>query len=139
MTFLIFGAQKFTAVEASGIQPVLSNSPITSWLNMFGALAASRVVGSFELTFCLLLAFGFWRPASRIALLGAIGACLTFLTTLSFLLTTPGVFAPDAAPILSADGLFLLKDIVLLAASIVLLADGLALLAAGRHGFHAQR
>ena len=51
--------------------------------------------------------------------------------TLSFLLTTPGVFAPPSQtfglPIPSAEiGQFLLKDLVSLAASAALLLDGLA-------------
>lgn len=125
--FLVFGLQKFTLIEATGIAPLVSNSPLTSWLNVFGTQGASRVVGCFELTFGLLLAFGLWRPGSMPAIIGALGSCGTYLMTLSFLLTTPGVFAPNAAPILSGDvGLFLLKDIVLLAASVVLLAQSWA-------------
>ena len=127
MVFLVFGMQKFTAVEAAGIAPLVSNSPLTAWLNIFGTLGASRVVGSSELTFGVLLALGFRRPGALPAIVGAAGSCVTYLTTLSFLLTTPGVFAPGNAPILSGDvGLFLLKDIVLLAASVLLLAQGLA-------------
>ena len=127
VVFLVFGLQKFTLVEATSIAPLVSNNPLTSWLNVFGTQGASRVVGSFELTFGLLLAFGLWRPGSVLAIVGALGSCGTYLMTLSFLLTTPGVFAPNAAPILSGDvGLFLFKDIVLLAASVVLLAQSWA-------------
>jgi uncharacterized membrane protein YkgB len=124
--FLIFGAQKFTLIEAKGIAPLVSNSPLTSWLNVLGVQGASMVVGTSELIFGILLATGFWRPNSNFAIAGAAGSCLTFLTTLSFLLTTPGVFASGAAPVMSPDGLFLLKDIVLLAASVMMLATSLA-------------
>ena len=126
--FYWFGAQKFTAYEAMGIAPLISNSPITSWLTVFGTQGASMFVGSFELTFGTLLLIGLWRPSSFLALAGACGSTVTFLTTLSFLFTTPGVFAPNEAPVLSGTtGVFLIKDIVLLASSLVLLTHGLAL------------
>ncbi len=125
--FLVFGLQKFTLVEAQGIAPLVSHSPLTSWLGILGVQGQSRVIGTFELTFGALLTYGLWRPGSWAALAGAAGSCLCFVTTLSFLLTTPGVFAPNAAPILSGDtGLFLLKDIATLAASILFVAQGLA-------------
>ena len=124
----MFGLQKFTLVEAQGIAPLVSHSPLTSWLGILGVQGQSRVIGTCELTFGALLTYGLWRPGSWAALAGGAGSCLCFLTTLSFLLTTPGVFAPNAAPILSGDtGLILLKDIVTLAASILFVAQGLAL------------
>jgi len=52
---------------------------------------------------------------------------MTFLTTLTFLFTTPGVFVKGSEPVMSGDvGLFLMKDLALLAASVVLLAQSLA-------------
>lgn len=126
--FLSFGAHKFTAYEATGIAPMVTNSPLTSWLNAFGTQGASMVVGVAELTFGLLLAIGFWRPESPLAIAGAAGSVITFLTTLSFMLTTPGVFGPDGPPVLSGSiGQFLVKDVVLLAVSLLLLAQGLTL------------
>ncbi|QXQ06169.1 DUF417 family protein [Sphingosinicellaceae bacterium] len=130
--FLIFGLQKFSPIEAKGIAPLVSNSPLTSWLNVLGVDGASMVIGASELTFGTLLAVGFWRAGSKLALAGAAGSCVTFLTTLSFLLTTPGVFASNAAPVMSADGLFLVKDIVLLATSVLMLSIGLAQYGANR-------
>ncbi len=125
--FAWFGLQKFTAYEAVGIAPLVSNSPLTSWLNVLGTQGASMAIGIPELIFGLLLAAGFRWPGSLAATLGALGSCMTFLTTLSFMMTTPGVWAPSGPPLLSATiGVFLVKDIVLLAASLVLLAQGLA-------------
>ncbi len=122
--FFVFDAQKFTLVDFTGIAPLVSNNPLTSLLNVFGRQGASRVIGSLELTFGLLLALGSWRPSLRLVI---VGACAAYLMTLSFLLTTPDVLAPNAAPISSGDvGLSLLKDIVLLAASIVPLGQSLA-------------
>ena len=126
--FLSFGAHKFTVYEATGIAPFVSNSPLTSWLNAFGTQGASMIVGVAELAFGLLLAVGFWRPASSLAIAGAVGSVITYLTTLSFMLTTPDVFSPDGPPVLSGTiGQFLVKDVVLLAVSLLLLAQGLAL------------
>ena len=125
--FLWFGLQKFTAYEAEGIAPFIINSPLTSWLNVLGTQGASMVVGVSELAFGLLLAAGLRWPGSLAATLGALGSCVTFLTTLSFMATTPGVWAPSGPPLLSGTfGVFLIKDIVLLATSLVLLAQGLA-------------
>ncbi len=125
--FFWFGLQKFTAYEAMGIAPLVSNSPLTSWLNVLGTQGASMVIGTSELIFGLLLAVGFRWPGSLAATLGALGSCVTFLTTLSFMVTTPGVWAPSGAPLLSGTiGVFLIKDIVLLATSILLLAQALA-------------
>ncbi len=126
--FLWFGLQKFTAYEAMGIAPLVSNSPLTSWLNVLGTQGASMAIGTSELAFGLLLAIGFRRPGSIAAIGGALGSCVTFLTTLSFMATTPGVWAPSGPPLLSGTtGVFLVKDIVLLAASLVLLSQSVAL------------
>jgi uncharacterized membrane protein YkgB len=50
-----------------------------------------------------------------------------FLTTLSFLFTTPGIgdVAAGGFPALSPTGQFLLKDVVLLGASVLTLGDAL--------------
>ena len=130
--FLIFGVHKFTLIEAQGIAPIVTNSPLTSWLNVLGMQGASMVIGVFELLFGAMLTVGFWRPGSIVAALGAVGSVICFLTTLSFLATTPGVFAPGHAPILGIMGGFLIKDIVLLAASFVLLAQSITLLKRSR-------
>ena len=125
--FFWFGLQKFTAYEAMGIAPLISNSPLTSWLNVLSTQGASMVIGTSELTFGVLLAIGLRWPGSLAATLGALGSCVTFLTTLSFMVTTPGVWAPSGPPLLSGTtGVFLIKDIVLLATSILLLAQALA-------------
>ena len=125
--FFWFGLQKFTAYEAMGIAPLVSNSPLTSWLNVLGTQGASMFIGTSELTFGLLLAIGLRWPGSLAAMLGALGSCVTFLTTLSFLVTTPGVWAPSGPPLLSGTtGVFLIKDIVLLATSLLLMAQALS-------------
>lgn len=131
--FLTFGIHKFTTYEAVGISGFVTNSPLTMWLSTFGTQGASNVVGIAEIAVGVLLAVGFARPGSILAVAGAAGGIATFAVTLSFMLTTPGVFAPNQAPILTADvGQFLSKDMVLLAGCLVLLARSLADRRAGR-------
>lgn len=120
--FIWFGAMKFTSYEASGISPFIVNSPFMSWLDvLFGQRGASAVVGALELLTALVLIVGSFFPIASV--IGATMSGMTYLITLSFLLTTPGVAEPAAGgfPAISASiGQFLLKDLVLLAASICL-------------------
>jgi uncharacterized membrane protein YkgB len=75
----------------------------------------SAVLGVVEVAIALLIAA---RPFSpRVSALGSALAVGMFLTTLSFLVTTPGVWEPSAGgfPALSAlPGQFLIKDLALL-------------------------
>lgn len=122
IVFLWFGAMKFTAYEAGGIAPFIGNSPIMSWLGMFGTQGQSYLIGTIELSTAVALILGAFVPIFS-ALSGVMSAA-TYLITLTFFLTTPGVAEPAAGgfPAISAiPGQFLLKDAVLLAASLVLL------------------
>jgi uncharacterized membrane protein YkgB len=117
---LYLGAFKFTATEAQGIQPLIANSPLMSWLYLVtGLQGASNLIGAAEIVIAVLLAI---RPFSpRATAIGSIAAILMFLTTLSFLITTPGMweYAPDfPLPLPSAFGFFILKDIFLLGAAV---------------------
>jgi uncharacterized membrane protein YkgB len=110
------GLMKFTAYEAEGIRLYVANSPLMSWV--YGSLSVrgfSAVLGVIEVTVALLIAA---RPFSpRASALGGALAVGMFLTTLSFLITTPGVWEPSAGgfPALSGKpGQFLLKDLALL-------------------------
>jgi uncharacterized membrane protein YkgB len=79
----------------------------------------SNVVGLTELFIVGLLLFGFVNRSAR-RLGGVLGTGM-FLTTLSFLFTTPGVVDGTVAgliPALTVPGQFLLKDIVLLGVAI---------------------
>lgn len=136
LVFFIFSMSKFSAAGAESIAPLVANSPFVSWLNTFGQEGAARIVGSIELIVAILLAVGLWRPHSRLALAGAAGATLTFVITLSFLLTTPGVVGPEGLPFLSGvPGTYVAKDFGLLGGSVVLLAQSLALYRSRRaHG-----
>ena len=123
IVFLWFGGMKFTGYEANGIAPFIANSPFMSWLHAaFGIQGASIVIGIIELATAIMLIAGAFVPAA--SLIGAAMSCITFLVTLTFFLTTPGVAEPMAGgfPAISAGvGQFLLKDLVLLAGSVCLL------------------
>jgi uncharacterized membrane protein YkgB len=125
------GALKFTAYEAKGIAPLVSHSPLMSWAySVMSMQAFSMLIGVVEITLALLIVTRAFAP--KVSAIGSLGAALTFLVTLSFLLTTPAmaVFQPGYGfPALSPmPGQFLLKDIVLLGASVW--SAGEALLAA---------
>ena len=116
---LAVGALKFTAYEAEAIQGLVANSPLLSWTySVFTVRSFSALLGIVEITLGILIAT---RPfAPKISAIGSIGAIFMFLVTLSFLLTTPGVWQagygfpfPSVLP-----GQFLVKDIMLLGAAI---------------------
>ncbi len=120
------GAMKFTGYEAAGIQPLVANSPLMSW--MYGFLSVqgfSNLLGTVEIAVAAMIAL---RPVSpRIAAVGSAMAVMMFLTTLSFLLSTPGWEASlGGFPALSVvPGQFLLKDVVLLGAAVWSLGEAL--------------
>jgi uncharacterized membrane protein YkgB len=116
---LSVGALKFTAYEAEGIQGLVANSPLMSWgYSVFSVRSFAALIGLVEITLGILIAT---RPiAPQVSAIGSIGAIITFLLTLTFLLTTPGVWQPSYGfPFPSPmPGQFLLKDIMLLGAAI---------------------
>ena len=114
------GLMKFTAYEAEGISRYVANSPLMSWVYGFMSHQGfSAVLGVVELSIAILIAA---RPFSpRASILGSALAVGMFFTTLSFLVTTPGVWASDAGgfPALSGSpGQFLIKDLALLGISL---------------------
>ena len=121
--FIWFGCMKFTSYEAHGIAGLIANSPFMSWLHtLFGIEGGARVVGVLELATAAALIAGALVPV--LSALGAAMSTATYVITLTFLITTPGVFVPSLGgfPAISGDiGQFLLKDLVLLAASLTLL------------------
>jgi uncharacterized membrane protein YkgB len=126
---LWIGAMKFTAYEAAGIQPLVANSPLLGWV--YGVLdvqAFSNALGLVEIAIGLAIAL---RPVSAaLAAIGSAAAAGMFLTTLSFLFSTPG-WEPSLGgfPALAVvPGQFLLKDVVLLGAAVWSLGEALGAL-----------
>jgi uncharacterized membrane protein YkgB len=127
LIYFWFGGMKFTTYEAEGLVPLVRNSPLLSWMyEIFSVRGFSTFLGFVELTIGLLIAGRLLSPA-----LSAIGGFLSaglFVTTLSFMISTPGVFEPGLGfpAITVAPGQFLLKDIGLLAASVFVLGHSLS-------------
>lgn len=121
-----FGAMKFTYFETHNISPLIANSPIFSWIyDIMSIRTFGRFLGPAELITAALLAVKPWFPKASV--LGGVLASGFFVTTLSTMLTTPGVAEASAGgfPVLSANGQFLMKDIALLGLSLWLLADAI--------------
>jgi uncharacterized membrane protein YkgB len=120
------GLLKFTSYEAQGIEPLVANSPLLSWVyGLFSVTTFSTLLGVVEVSTAVLLAVKPWWP--RISVVGSVMAVGLFLATTSFLVTTPGV-GEDAAggfPLLSMTGQFLVKDVALLGIAVWTLADAL--------------
>ena len=123
---LWFGVFKFTPTEAQAIQPLVSHSPFLSWLYaLTGVRGASRLIGLAEIAIALLMAA---RPVSaRASAVGSIGAIIMFLTTISFLATTPGSWGVvDGILVPTGAGGFLIKDLLLLGAAVWTAGEALA-------------
>ncbi len=120
------GCLKFTAYEPVNVYPLVSHSPLLSWVYpIFHLLGFARVLGTVEIIIALLIAV---RPISpKLSILGSVGAIGMFLTTLSFMFSTPGVVQPGYAfPALAGNpGQFLLKDTVNLGVAIWTLGESL--------------
>ncbi len=113
------GALKFTAYEAEGIKPLVENSPLVSWAyGLLGLKGLSGAIGVVEIVLGLLIATRSSLP--RLSAIGSLGAVVMFIITLSFALTTPGVWQPGYGfPYPSPmPGQFLAKDILLLGAAV---------------------
>ena len=122
------GLMKFTRVEAEAIWPLVQHSPLMSWASTaLGVQPFSNLVGGAEVIIAALIAL---RPiAARASALGSLLAVGMFVTTLSFLLTTPGVWVASLGgfpAITVLPGQFLLKDVVLLGAALWTLGESLA-------------
>lgn len=124
------GIMKFTGYEANGIQPLVAHSPLLGWLYHFLSVRQfSDGLGVVEVSIAILVALRPWSP--KASAIGSGVAVLMFLTTLSFLFSTPG-WEPSLGgfPALSGTvGQFLLKDVVLLGAAIWSLGESLAAVA----------
>lgn len=113
------GALKFTAYEAEGIQGLVANSPLFSWLySVTSVRGAAMLIGAIELILGLLIATRAVAP--KVSAIGSIGAIVMFLLTLTFIFTTPGVWQPGYGfPFPSPmPGQFLAKDLMLLGAAV---------------------
>lgn len=120
------GAMKFTALEAAAIEPLVANSPVMRWVyDVWSVRQFSSLLGLFEIAIAVMIALGAVFP--RLSAVGSALAMGMFLTTLSFLFSTPGWESSlGGFPALGVvPGQFLLKDVVLLGAAIRIFAIAL--------------
>jgi uncharacterized membrane protein YkgB len=124
--FMFFGYQKWFQYEAQVLIPYISNGPLIFWMYpVFGVRGATWFLGASEWLFGALLFWGFWNKTAGI--LGAIGSCGSFISTVTILPFMPGVWAASAGgfPAMTGTGAFLMKDVVLFAVSFYLLKQDL--------------
>jgi reactive chlorine resistance protein C len=122
---LWYGLYKFTPTEASAIEPLIRNSPLLSWLyRLTDVMGASRGIGALEIVIAVMIAA---RPLNpTVSAVGSLAAIGMFVTTLSFLFTTPGMFKPvDGVVVPHGGGGFVIKDLLLLGAAMWCAAEAL--------------
>ncbi|WBB69155.1 DUF417 family protein [Micromonospora sp. WMMD812] len=122
---LWIGALKFKQYEVENDEPLVTSSPLFSRLRAkLGAQKLNRLIGVTEITLGSLIAA---KPlAPRASAIGSFGAIGMFLTTLSFLTTTPEARQEGQGLLsLSQLGQFLLKDTVLLGAALLTAVESL--------------
>ncbi len=114
---VVIGFAKYFAFEAEGIKPLVENSPFLSWmLGAFGVQGTSNIIGTIEIATGLAIASRPFTPF--VSAVGSSAGVVIFLTTLSFLFSTPG-----ALSLKNPAGGFLMKDVVLLGACIATAAE----------------
>ena len=131
--FLFFGYQKWFNYEAQALIPYINHGPLIFWMYpVFGIQGATWFLGVAEWTFGLLLLLGFWNK--QLGILGALGACFSFIATLTIIPFMPDGWAPSAGgfPAMTEKVAFLMKDLVLLAASLYLLRQDVLRAASAR-------
>ncbi len=119
LVLIWIGILKFTSYEAEGIKPLVEHSPLLSWTYpLFGVAGFSNVLGFIEIALGILICLRSFSP--KLSAWGSIGAIITFLITITFLLSTPGIVQPGYSfPFISPmPGQFIIKDFVLLGVSV---------------------
>ncbi|WP_417663567.1 YkgB family protein [Pseudomonas sp.] len=120
--FVWFGYDKWFEAEIIDLLPLITNGPFVSWtIPVLGTKGTSIFLGASEWTFGTLLFLGFWNK--KLGVLGALGSCATFISTITILPFAPGAWHEGAGgfPAMTIVSAFLLKDLVLLVVSIYLL------------------
>jgi uncharacterized membrane protein YkgB len=131
--FFFFGYQKWFEYEAQALIPYISHGPLIFWMYpVFGIRGATFFLGVSEWLFGALLFAGFWNK--KLGILGALGACGSFIATSTIIPFMPDGWAASAGgfPAMTERVAFLMKDIVLFAASVYLLKQDVARVAQSR-------
>src|SRR5690242_14653215 len=82
--FFFFGYQKWSEYEAQALIPYISNGPLIFWMYpVFGIRGATYFLGVAEWLFGTLMFLCFWNK--RLGILGALGACFSFVATVTII------------------------------------------------------
>lgn len=110
------GLFKFTAIEASAIKDLVENHFAMGWMyKVMSVQTVSYIIGTFEVLTGIGLLLSFFYK--KVGMYAGFASGVIFVTTLSFLITTPEVFKMvEGFPITD---FFILKDIPYLAISIM--------------------
>ena len=113
------GLFKFTAVEAGAIKGLVQNHFAMGWMyKLMSVQTVSNIIGVFEVVTGIGLILSFFNK--KIGMYAGLASAVIFVTTLSFLVTTPGVFKMvEGFPVTD---FFILKDISYLAISLMVYA-----------------
>ena len=117
------GRYKMTASGSETISPLVTNSPLTSWLyKVVGPYIGSDMIGATEWVAAFLLIIGFFKPKAGI--LGGIILVGMYFTTSTMLFTTPNdTIVVNGFHYMNDLGLFLFKDIVSFGATFYLISS----------------
>ena len=112
LVLLWIGILKFTPTEAAAIKLYVENSFLMSWLyNVASVQMVSNLIGVFEIVTGLLLLSSF--KSTKAGEIGGYLALIIFITTLSFLITTPHVWNFSDGVLVT--DFFVVKDLAFLA------------------------
>ena len=119
---LWIGIFKFTPGEAAAIKNYVSHSFLMNWMySIFSAQQVSNIIGVFEIITRISLIASFWNQ--RIGLIAGILTLIIFITTLSFLITTPGIWRIiEGVPVTD---FFVFKDLAFLAIALLVIGKNI--------------
>src|SRR6202007_2097289 len=93
--YFFFGYQKWFDYEAKNLIPFFTHGPLIFWMYpVFGMRGATYFLGVSEWLFGALLFLGFWNK--RLGILGALGSCFSFVSTVTIIPFMPGGWAASA-------------------------------------------
>lgn len=121
IVMLWIGGMKFYEFEAKGIESLVANSPLMSWMYSFGDLQqVSNVIGVYDILVTSALFLGIFLNHRVLLVLGLLGCGAVFVTTQTFMFSTEGGFSSET--LLTGLSHFIIKDLWLVANLVVIWA-----------------
>lgn len=119
LVFLLFGVGKFNADDANELAGIVVQHPVLGIvLDILGPIGFASMLGVVEICIALLLLAGIKSP--RMGFVGAALATGCFIVTCSLILFVPVFRETVGFPFGNFTGLFLFKDLGLLACALML-------------------